>query len=69
MGDIVLFTTRKLGCKGCVHLIRCGKTDWMCEDRTYLDDTTVFPVLDGKRTDGWGICDGESYERCPFRSG
>ncbi len=63
MGDLVYFSKSSLGCKSCIHLVQCGKGLWQCSKRVYKDGTTIYPIVDGKRADGWGACKGNVYER------
>ena len=61
MGEIIRFEDYDRGCKNCVHLFKIGKGRYMCNEVVYSDDTSVIPVEDGKRTDDWGACNGDSY--------
>ena len=60
MGEIVRF---EIGCRGCSHLIQIGKKTFLCEQKVHMDDSEVIPIRDGKRTDDWNICNGDSYTR------
>ena len=31
----------------------------MCRDRNYSDGTSIYPIVDGERTEDWGACNGE----------
>ena len=69
MGDIIQFSRETIGCKGCVHLCQCGKGLWICEEREYMDGSDIYPIIDGKKSDGWWVCEGESYEKSSLQKG
>lgn len=59
MGEIVEFN---VGCRRCEHLIQVDKNTYICEVRSHLDDSTVFPIVNGKiNDDDWDACEGEDY--------
>jgi len=58
MGKIIKYDR---GCRGCVHLLQVGKCDYLCDARVNMDDSPVYPIYNGKHTDGWNLCDGEDY--------
>lgn len=60
MGELLAF---ERGCHHCENLVQIGKNTYMCATRAHMDDSDVVPIRDGKRTDDWNICDGESYKR------
>lgn len=63
MGEIVEFN---IGCRLCQNLVQVGKNTYTCSERVHLDDSSVFPILNGKINDeDWNICDGECYVRVP----
>ena len=60
MGEIVKF---ERGCFRCSHLVQIGKNTYMCESQVHLDDTTIVPILNGKKNEeDWNACDGEDYK-------
>jgi hypothetical protein len=59
MGELMIF---EKGCHHCANLVRSGKNTYMCMERVHMDDSSVIPILDGKHTDDWNICNGESYK-------
>ena len=32
-----------------------------------MDGSDIYPIIDGKKSDGWWICEGESYEKSSLR--
>lgn len=58
MGEVIKFDR---GCRGCVHLLQIDKNTFVCEARENLDDSSIYPIVNGKHTDGWNICEGEDY--------
>lgn len=60
MGEIVQF---EIGCRHCEHLSKIDNNTWVCMQRVHMDDSDVVPIKNGKKTDDWGICDGEAYVR------
>lgn len=60
---IIRFET---GCRKCSGLIPIGKGTYMCGKRAHLDDSSIIPIKDGKKTEDWNLCNGEyySYKRC-----
>ena len=60
MGEIVQF---ERGCRGCENLSQIEKGTYVCLKRVHIDDSDVVPIKHGKKTDDWGICEGEEYER------
>ncbi len=60
MGEVLEFCR---GCSRCANLARVGKNTYCCTERLHMDDSAIMPIVDGKRTDDWGACDGEDYKR------
>lgn len=51
------------GCRRCEHLVHVAKDTWMCESRLHMDDSTVFPIVEGKKNEeDWDACKGEDYK-------
>lgn len=74
--DCTVFDIRKYeqykkqnrGCANCVHCEFCGdkRTDlWTCDCRVKSDDSEIFPIENGKRTEDYNFCNGEYYEPIP----
>lgn len=51
-----------IGCRKCIHLMRVGKNDFVCNKVVYADGDKIYPILDGKHTADWGACDGDDRE-------
>lgn len=56
MDNIIEFN---IGCRRCVHLQNMGDGTFMCRDRDYADGTSIYPIVDGEKTEDWGACNGE----------
>lgn len=60
MAEMIEFS---IGCRRCENLVKISKGTYLCTERCHMDDTDVVPIRDGKQTDDWCICNGESYKR------
>ena len=60
MNGIITF---EIGCRRCSNLQIVSKGTYICTERVHMDDSAVFPIVEGKRTCDWNICDGEYYSR------
>ena len=60
MGEVVRF---EVGCRRCEHLVQIGKNTYLCKQKVHMDDSAVVPIRDGKQTEDWHICNGDSYTR------
>ena len=60
MGELLEFC---VGCRRCENLVQIDKNSYMCLSRVHMDDSSVMPIIDGKHTDDWNICEGSDYKR------
>lgn len=59
MGELLQF---ERGCRHCKNLVQLDKNTYTCIERLHMDDSPVVPILNGKHTDDWNICNGEDYK-------
>lgn len=60
MGEILNFD---VGCRRCSNLVQVDKNTYTCIARLHIDDSPVNPIVDGKHTEDWCVCEGEDYKR------
>ena len=63
MGEVVQFSDYCKGCKSCANLRRMKKDTYICTAMQWDDGETVSPIVEGEKTDGFNICNGEEYVR------
>lgn len=63
MGEIIQFSDYCKGCKTCANLLRVDKDKYLCSVMQWDDGTDVYPIENGKHSEGYNICDGAEYER------
>ena len=65
MSNIIEF---EIGCRKCVHLMQMGKDTFTCNKLNFEDGTSIYPIEDGRKTEGWGACHGEYREVAPRKT-
>ena len=60
MGELIQF---EIGCRFCEHLQQIDKGKYRCSYMVHTDDSEVTPIVNGKKTYDWNICNGEYYQR------
>jgi len=63
MSEIVQFSDYCKGCKSCANLRRVNKSTYVCTEMEWDNGESVYPIKDGKKTEGFNICNGEEYVR------
>ncbi|MCR4757768.1 MAG: hypothetical protein K5792_08215 [Butyrivibrio sp.] len=58
--QILLF---EIGCRKCSNLVALGNHSYMCIERVHMDDSSVIPIRNGKKTVDWNICGGDDYNK------
>lgn len=53
----------EVGCRKCVNLVKLEKGTYMCSERVHMDESPVIPIMNGRKTSDWNVCDGEDYNR------
>ena len=56
-----------IGCRKCSHLVPVGNNTFVCSRLTYDDDSSIYPIVNGEKTDDWDACSGKDREFRPTR--
>lgn len=61
MGELIQFSDYCGSCKMCANLQKVDKCTYICTEMQWSDGTTVYPIENGVKTDGYNICHGEEF--------
>lgn len=51
------------GCKRCTHLQKIGKDTYTCNHCNDDKGNSIYPIVDGEKTEDYNLCDGEFLEK------